>query len=51
MPRIGPLFGKPKREGQAGYVMLINGPTPLKGGERVTVVLGNYTQEHVVVDQ
>ena len=29
--------------------MLVNGPTPLLPGELVTVVLGNYTEEHLVV--
>jgi hypothetical protein len=29
--------------------MLVNGPTPLNPGELVTVVLGDYTQEHVAV--
>jgi hypothetical protein len=51
MPKIGPLIGKPMREGQLGYVMLVNGPMPLKAGEQVTVVLGNYTEEHVLVGQ
>ena len=51
MPKIGPLIGKPIRDGQPGYVMLVNGPTPLLPGEMVTVVLGNYTEEHVVVHE
>ena len=45
MPRIGPLFGKPIRDGQPGYVMLINGPELLQPGANVTVVLGNHVEE------
>ncbi len=49
MPKIGPLIGRPKREGQLGYVMLVNAPPYLQRGAIVTVVLGNYTFEHVPV--
>jgi hypothetical protein len=47
MPIIGPLIGRPKEEGQLGYVMLVNSPPYLQPGTLVTVVLGNYKQEHV----
>jgi hypothetical protein len=49
MPKIGPLIGRPKREGQLGYVMLTNTPPYLQPGAVVTVKLGNYTFEHVQV--
>jgi hypothetical protein len=49
MPRIGPLIGRPKREGQPGYVMLVNAPPGLPEDARVTVLLGAYTFEHVPV--
>jgi len=49
MPKIGPLIGRPKREGQLGYVMLSNVPPYLQPGAVVTVVLGNYKFEHVTV--
>jgi hypothetical protein len=49
LPRIGPLIGRPKREGQLGYVMLVNTPPGLRPGALVTVVLGGYTFEHVQV--
>ena len=45
MPRIGPLFGKPARQGQNGYFMLVNGPQPLGPGAAVTVVLGDHIEE------
>ncbi len=32
MPKIGPLIGRPKIEGQAGYVMLVNNPPILRSG-------------------
>jgi hypothetical protein len=44
---IGPLIARPRQEGQVGYVMLVNAPVPLKSGAIVTVVLGDYKQEHV----
>jgi hypothetical protein len=50
MPKIGPLIGRPKRDGQIGYVMLVNAPPGLRSGARVTVALGNYTFEHIPVE-
>ena len=50
MPKIGPLIGRPKLEGQLGYVMLSNTPPYLQPGAVVTVKLGNYTFEHVPVE-
>jgi hypothetical protein len=50
MPTIGPLISKPRLAGQAGYVMLVNQPPGLKSGALVTVVLGNYTFEHILVE-
>jgi hypothetical protein len=49
MPKIGPLIGRPKVDGQIGYVMLVNPPPYLQSGAVVTVKLGNYTFEHVSV--
>jgi hypothetical protein len=49
MPKIGPLIGRPKFEGQPGYVMLVNPPPYLQPGAVVTVKLGNYSFEHVPV--
>lgn len=49
MPKIGPLIGRPKRQGQLGYVMLTNAPPYLQPGAVVTVVLGNYRFERVPV--
>ena len=49
MPRIGPLIGRPKVAGQAGYVMLMNVPPHLQPGALVTVVLGAHEFEHVPV--
>ncbi len=49
VPVIGPLIARPREQGQAGYVMLVNAPVPLQPGALVTVVLGNFKQEHVVV--
>jgi hypothetical protein len=50
MPIIGPLIARPKENGQLGYVMLMNAPQPLQPGSRVTVVLGDFKQEHIVVE-
>ena len=50
MPVVGPLIGRPVREGQSGYVMLANYYQGIKNGSIVTVVLGNYKREHVKVD-
>jgi hypothetical protein len=49
MPVIGPLFGKPVEDGQKGYVMLVNAPEPLQLGTLVTVKLGDYIFEHILV--
>jgi hypothetical protein len=49
MPSIGPLFARPTRPNQPGYVMLMNVKPGLQPGVRVTVVLGQFKQEHVVV--
>ena len=49
MPKIGPLLGRPKEYGQVAYIMFVNGPQPLQPGDVVTVVLGDYRQEHVKV--
>lgn len=49
MPKIGPLIGRPKRQGQLGYAMLTNTPPYLQPGAVVTVVLGDYTFEHTPV--
>jgi len=46
---IGPLISRPKSDGQLGYVMLTNAPTPLQAGAIVTVILGKYEQEHLVI--
>ncbi len=49
MPVIGPLFARPIEANQIGYVMFVNLPVPLQSGAKVTVKLGEYTFEHVVV--
>jgi len=49
MPKIGPLIGRPKIQGQSGYVMLVNPPPGLRTGALVTVALGTYRFEHVPV--
>jgi len=49
MPVIGPLIARPKMTGQLGYVMLVNTPPGLRAGSLVTVVLGDFKQEHVTV--
>lgn len=49
MPKIGPLIGRPKQDGQAGYVMLVNTPPGLRAGALVTVILGDYRFEHIPV--
>jgi hypothetical protein len=50
MPKIGPLISKPRLAGQVGNVMLVNQPPGLKSGALVTVVLGDYTFEHILVE-
>jgi hypothetical protein len=49
-PVIGPLFSRPKEDGEEGYVMLSNFDSGLKAGSRVTVVLGNYKRLNVAVN-
>jgi hypothetical protein len=48
-PVIGPLFGKPKSDGQPAYAMLNNVTPGIKPGSTVTVVLGEYRRDHVTV--
>ena len=48
-PIIGPLFGKPQKDGQPGYVMLNNPGPGIKAGSIVTVVLGKYKRVHIKV--
>jgi hypothetical protein len=49
MPIVGPLFGKPAEEGQPGYVMFYNYYAGVKAGALVTVIMGRFRREHVVV--
>ena len=49
MPIVGPLFARPLNAGQIGYVMFSNIAPGLRQGAMVTVVLGEFKQEHVVV--
>lgn len=49
MPLIGPLIARPVEPGQPGYFMLVHAPPILRSGSLVTVVLGDYTFEHVPV--
>ena len=49
--KVGALIGKPIRQGQPGYVMLVNGPVPLPPGSTVTVMLGNFREEGITVNQ
>lgn len=48
-PVLGPLLSKPIRDGQPGYVMLINTNMSLGGNRYLTVVLGEYRWEHVKI--
>jgi hypothetical protein len=50
MPIVGPLFGRPVQRGQEGYVMFVNAARGLKPGSVVTVVLGEFKQEHITVE-
>ncbi len=50
MPLLGPLIAHPIQDGQAGYVMLVNMGRTLQPGALVTVVLGDFKQEHVTVN-
>lgn len=49
MPVVGPLIAKPKEIGQLGYFMLINPFQEIKPGSILTVILGKYKREHVIV--
>ena len=49
-PVVGPLIGRPAQDGQIGYVMLFNYYKGIKNGSKVSVVLGNYKREHIVVE-
>ncbi len=49
LPSVGLLFARPNRPGQPGYVMLTNVNHGVHPGSIVTVVLGGYRKEHVVV--
>jgi hypothetical protein len=48
-PVIGPLFGKPLEEGQPGYVMLNNFDHGIKSGSVISIILGKYKREHIIV--
>ena len=49
VPILGQLLGRPRYMGQLGYVMFTNTPPGLHSGALVTVTLGNFKQEHVIV--
>ena len=49
VPVLGTLFGHPQQEGQIGYVMLSNTVTGIRSGSVVSVVLGRFKREHVMV--
>jgi len=49
VPVLGTLFGRPQQEGQIGYVMLGNPAAGIRSGSVVSVVLGRFKREHVVV--
>ena len=48
-PLIGPLMAHPIHDGQIGYVMFVNTDSGIHNGSIVTVVLGDFKQEHVIV--
>lgn len=50
MPRIGPLISKPQFNGQVGYAMLVNTPPGLQPGAQITVVLGKYRFEDIIIE-
>ncbi len=50
MPIIGPLVGRPNKNGLQSYVMFSNTGLSVIKGSIVTVVLGDFKQEHVVVN-
>jgi len=47
MPVVGWLFQRPAAFGQIASVMLIN--NGLKNGDQVTVVLGKYRRQHIII--
>ena len=49
VPVLGTLFGRPQEEGQIGYVMLSNTAAGIRSGSVVSVVLGRFKREHVMV--
>jgi hypothetical protein len=49
LPLIGMLIAHPNQPGQIGFVMLVNAPHPLHPGDAVTIILGNFKQEHVII--
>jgi hypothetical protein len=49
VPIVGPLFARPLHAEQIGYVMLVNLPNPLPPGSLVTVILGDFKQEHLTI--
>jgi hypothetical protein len=49
VPVLGTLFGRPQQEGQMGYVMLNNPADGIRSGSVVSVVLGRFKREHVMV--
>lgn len=50
MPLLGPLISKPVQYGQVGVAMLVNTQGSLSSGDRVSVKLGNYSFEHIIVE-
>jgi hypothetical protein len=49
MGTIGPVIAHPKVDGGLAYFMLVNGPVALKPGAKVTVVMGDFKEEHQVI--
>jgi hypothetical protein len=49
VPVLGLLLGKPQEDGQKGYAMFKNISAGIKLDSIVTVVLGNYKREHIIV--
>jgi hypothetical protein len=48
-PVVGPLIGRPAKEDQKGYIMLLNPGYAVKSSSTVTVILGEYKREHYKV--
>jgi hypothetical protein len=46
---IGPLISHPKEDGKQAYFMVVNAPVPLIKGTLVSVVMGEFKQEHIVI--